>query len=537
MGFIKYLINKYKRKTSDRYSMSVSERFYKVTGLNISDFKKGVNPEDFKRKTLNSRNIIESFENNNITKDDIKRIYSIYSDEIVSEYIDDTELKNKSTIATGGSYDIMFAPGGLQDHVTHYSISDFKKIYEKYLNDEELSQKEKYILMGLLIKTSDLLEVYGINYLKEHSNYIKSEIKMGVFRDIVLNGKKYLNSERKKIASLSKVWNIDKWSKYKNLPLLKKRIRDLSQDDKTSAIIQKIDIILSKSISELKSQAGEITSFLNSIYLEYEIQNRKQILEKVYSPEKKKRIIIQDASELSCGAMLHFFDSERTISNFNSYVMDLEKRRSEELGKEFRFSDDEKKALYIQYQTKENRFITDYVMDFVGIGQIENYGEKYLTNTSNQLSTMFCTAKEILDGTFLRSRVALGFSKSTVNPELIAITSTKSIHSNKGIEYIETNNQFKDFSSSYRELMSVGNSYDGNTEIVLFRNSCECSLKPSYIMYVAKGKIDSKNEQERINLIESQMKAAGLDLPIVIFDKYTILNKEKAAEERDDRNN
>ena len=71
-----------------------------------------------------------------------------------------------------------------------------------------------------------------------------------------------------------------------------------------------------------------------------------------------------------------------------------------------------------------------------------------------------------------------------------------------------------------------------NSEVVLFRNSYESTLKPSYVMYVAKRDINSETERLNIELVEKQMKEVGLNVPLVIFDKYTILNKQKEIEER-----
>lgn len=60
---------------------------------------------------------------------------------------------------------------------------------------------------------------------------------------------------------------------------------------------------------------------------------------------------------------------------------------------------------------------------------------------------------------------------------------------------------------------------------MLFRNSYEASLKPSYVMYIWKDKLDSVVEKENIELIKRQMKESGLDVPLIIFDRYSIREK------------
>ena len=140
---------------------------------------------------------------------------------------------------------------------------------------------------------------------------------------------------------------------------------------------------------------------------------------------------------------------------------------------------------------------------------------------------MVTTPKEILEGKGIRGQIALGFSRKTLNPELIATVSNKNIHSNKGIDYVESNNEFEDFSASYDELTSTDKKFGDNTEVVLFRNSYESSLKPSYVMYIGNDKLDSAVEKKNIELIKEQMKEAGLDVPLVIFDRFSIKEKMK----------
>ena len=86
-------------------------------------------------------------------------------------------------------------------------------IFQKYFNNKELSQTEQYILIGLLAKEADLIGTYTVKHLREHPEYIKSEINVGIFDNIVLSGKTYTNKERKEIATLGKVWSKDDLNK------------------------------------------------------------------------------------------------------------------------------------------------------------------------------------------------------------------------------------------------------------------------------------------------------------------------------------
>jgi len=48
-------------------------------------------------------------------------------------------------------------------------------------------------------------------------------------------------------------------------------------------------------------------------------------------------------------------------------------------------------------------------------------------------------------------------------------------------------------------------------------------------MYIGNDKLDSANEQQNLNDIREQMKNAGLNVPLVIFDRYSIREKMNEA--------
>lgn len=501
--------------------------FNKATGLDLSDINIGIKPENFRRRSLNNKTMIDILKENKVTKDVLKEIYGIYGKEIIACYNNDSYLRNKTVLKIDENTKNSLVE--LQDHITYYSENDFDLILQKYFNDEKLSKTQQCILMGLLEKETDLIGTYSIKNLREHSEYIKSEIKVGIFNNILLLDKKYTNDERKKIVTLSKVWKEEDLNRYNNLELLKSRLNSLPKDQNILEIIEKIDEILQKPLDDIIIKSNEVSSFMDSAFMEYEVENRNNIIEKVYNPEKVQEVIINDFSQMNSSAMLHFFDPYRTMSKFDKYIKDLEEKRSEELGKKFVFSEDEKESMLLQYQVKENHYITDYALDFKGVGQVGDFDAKYYTDTSNQLSTMITTPKNILEGRGIRGQVAIGFSKETLNPELIATISSTNINSNKGIDYVESDNQFKDFSVSYDELSGDKKSFKDNTEVVLFRNSYESSLKPSYVMYVGNDKLDSETEKANIENVKKQMSEVGLKVPLVIFDRYAIKENIKSS--------
>ena len=218
------------------------------------------------------------------------------------------------------------------------------------------------------------------------------------------------------------------------------------------------------------------------------------------------------------GAILHFFGVYSKIFEFENYLYKLEEKYNK------KFSLEEKESMRKSFETKNNNFIVNRSVDLNAIGQSEN-GEYYNVNTSNQLSCMFITPENILKMKGTRGNLALGFSKDKLTPDLIATISNKNIHSNKNIECLEVENDFKDFSCSFNELLNMPEG-ELNTELVMFRNTELSTLKPSYLLYISYRDINSEGERQNIKFYKEKMREAGLvDIPFVIFDTYTI-NKE-----------
>ena len=238
--------------------------------------------------------------------------------------------------------------------------------------------------------------------LKEHIDYIKSEIRLGIFQDIVVANKHYTNDDRKRLVNLAGKWNDNDLARYNNLPLLKERLSSIYKGVELDQYITSIDSILSKTVEEIVKEADSIKEFMDSLYLQYEVDNREHLIEKVYNPENQEIIIIDDLDKMNSAPLLHFFNSSRKVLDFNLYIKKLEEERSKELGKKFVFSDEEKEKLKSQYLAKENHYITDQSIDVDVIGQISTYDRRYVTNLSNQLSTLIVSPKDILEGNHIR---------------------------------------------------------------------------------------------------------------------------------------
>lgn len=412
----------------------------------------------------------------------------------------------------------------IEDHVKIYSKEEIIDIINKYFVNVELDEKERFVLMGILQKYAELLDTYRYSNLIKYVDYIKKELELGIFESIVIKNKQYTNKERKKLVKLSYKWNRDLLEKYQNLEILKKRLMYLPKEKQTEYYINCINEISKMNIKQIINDAELIKDRIQDMYSYYEIKNRENIINKAYMPENTKEIIIDDLSKINGGLILHFFGPYTKIFHFENYLNKLENKLQRKL------TQDEKKMARKKFEVMSNNFIVNQSVPLTAIGQT-NEAHRYSVDIHNQLSCTFVTAKDIQELKGVRGNLALGFAKDKIEPDQIATISNKNIHSNKNIENVETSNDFKDFSASYNELLNK-DANEFNTELVMFRNTDITTLKPSYVLYISYTNINSEHEARNIEIYKEKMREAGLDVPFVIFDNYSIYKKIDNEKER-----
>lgn len=131
------VFNNAKEKSYCLKTMSDNIIFNRATGLTLSSLTNGsVRPITFSRKCYGNnekkngfKTMIDILEENNVSKEILQELYSIYTNEIVSQYNSDMKLRNKTVLNCDKKYNQSFAVGGLQDHVTFYAEEDFKKFW------------------------------------------------------------------------------------------------------------------------------------------------------------------------------------------------------------------------------------------------------------------------------------------------------------------------------------------------------------------------------------------------------------------------
>lgn len=502
-------------RNSKKQNYNNSQLFKETTGLDITEYRYGINPRETFRNSSDS--LIYIFGREKITKKKIEGIFNSYGNQIINEYLNDVRLKNKS-ILTRTSY------GMIEDHVNIYGEDDLKEIIKKYVKEEEMTEKERYIFMGLLQKVAEILDVYKAKNLSTYEKYIKAELDIGVFYNIVINNRKYTNHQRKSLVKLSKFWDRETIEKYDNLDLLKKRLEKIPG---TAGAIENINTIQKMDLKSIIHYSQKIKSHIIDLYMYYESINRTDIIRKTYlPPTNPNNVIIDSINDLSKTALVHFFGIYNKVFSLENYIYKLEKEYGRKINQK------EKECIRKSFESMNNNFIPNRSVDMRAIGQSDD-GDLYNVNTSNQLSCMLIKFDDIIKMKGIRGNLALGFSEDYLQEELIAMISNKNIHSNKDIERIETNNEFRDFSCSYDELLNKPENED-NTEIVMYRNTDTATLKPSYVLYISYRDINSEEEKKNIDFYKEKMKEAGLEVPFVIFDTYTMNKKinEKEVDER-----
>ena len=76
--------------------------FKQISELKLSDFPRGIKP--FQKYRNASDSLVNIFERESIDSLKLKKIYDIYGDEIILEYLNDVELKNKTNLKRSREY-------------------------------------------------------------------------------------------------------------------------------------------------------------------------------------------------------------------------------------------------------------------------------------------------------------------------------------------------------------------------------------------------------------------------------------------------
>ena len=244
----------------------------------------------------------------------------------------------------------------------------------------------------------------------------------------------------------------------------------------------------------------------------------------------KNNTVINREDEL-CNMLVHFFDDSRSLKRFNDiYRSKIVKRIKHRTGKkdEKDFTEYEKQEIESAMKDYEEvKMDTSIINNSANVALNASCGFDYSvkSNVSNQISASV-VKKDILLQRGIS--VGIGLDSRGVPLENIATISDTNIYSNQGLENIPTENEFRAFSSSALDMMSDDKRRNGRNEVVMFRNTDEASIKPSYFLCVCNK--DIENDEESKKLVEEYRAfAESRSLPFVFVDAYEI-NKAKVRQ-------
>ncbi len=431
---------------------------------------------------------------NNFKEEDYTEILEILKQNLYDYLMQHNQEKNRFLINEDGNYDYTMdldrekcncifdtVIDGL-DEGNSVGISDCYKVVRDYI--------------------VSIIGIYGTKNIKDNMDFILYDLTQQSKKPLIERKKDYLD---KKDLTPNQITNIN------NIGLLEKKIKTMNSAD-AKHLLKRISIIKNDPVTNILE--------LNDIYLEYEILLRKDILSHLYIPTEKVTFI-EDFREMK-PQLLHMFirKTEQFRESLNTQIVEeiIKQRKnsngSRELTKE-EMNEYNKRKMAIDFmidQTQVNYFFDgSHFMHSDQLGL--NY---YYSDTSNQIATSIYSETYFLKN-FVPWRMGVGFNNKNLLPESIAISSSKYLTTNKGLNNLEHSreNEFSLMSCTYPELLEN----DGKSEIVLFRRNMECDTRASYLFLT----VDSSNLEKYERYVnEAKEKTQGNDMKVVIFDLYKI---------------
>lgn len=480
---------------------------------------------------------IDFLKQSDLTPGDYKKLVDIYTNEIVA----DIEKNGKRELFPKDekSYSISDSIVGLsREDIEEKILETFKSIQ---FNKKVDWKKEQAVCSQVFKKIRDLLIVYGKEELLNNSDYIKLEIKADIDKDrygsIKYEDKLPSEEEISKRVYLSQHFSEDEISKYKNLELLKKRYMgiletNLSTQEQESIRekIENIDRLLSADVGT--SDLSDISETMEDLYFEYEVDNRSTLINNLYSPQSD--VVINDEADLS-SMLVHFFTDGRDMSRFgDKYRKQIEDRILARTGKRSleELTDYEREEIEVAmkdfYDVKTDVAIVNSTANMAMAGS-NGIAYSVKSNVSNQISA------SVVKKDVLRDRgitVGIGFDSTGLPIENIATISSTNIYSNQGLENVPSTNEFRVFSASAKDMLGDDRKGERN-EVVMFRNTEEATLKPSY--FLCNCNLDMNDEMVKKEIEEYREFAHSHGLKFVLIDSYSI-NKSREEKYKKERN-
>lgn len=480
---------------------------------------------------------IEFLRNSDLTPEDYKKIVDMYINELVVR-IEQNSKRELLPKVEGSILTVDGTVGLAREDIEEMIRETFDRIQ---FNKKVDWNKDQKVCSFVFKEIKEWLVSYGKENLLNNADYIKLEIKAGIDKDRYgfVKYKAPLPSEEEieKRVYVSKHFSEDEISKYKNLELLKIRYMgiletNIPNEEKESIKekVEEINMLLSKDVKTL--DLSEFSEKMSDLYFEYEFDNRNALINNLFSPNDD--VVIDKEDDLR-SMLVHFFTEGKDMTRFqDNYRKQIESRILGRTGKDSveELTDYERDEIatamkdFIDVKNDISKVSNTANMAMTGVDGI-SYSVK--SNVSNQISAAV-VKKNILKDSGIT--IGIGFDIKGVPIENIATISDANIYSNQGLENIPNENEFGLFSSSAKDMLADERKGDKN-EVVMFRNTEEATLKPSY--FLCNCNLDMNDEKVRREIEKYKEFAHSRGLKFVLVDSYGI-NKERQAKYKTARN-
>lgn len=284
-------------------------------------------------------------------------------------------------------------------------------------------------------------------------------------------------------------------------------------------------------LAKIEGSLYENIDELDSIYGDYEVLYRQDLIDSLYIPSEDVTII-EDYRDMK-PQLLHRFirstDKFREMEIEKAKAKIISERRDGNKSEELTLEEQERLNKMIgQIDVNLDQYKVNYTTDGKGTTYTDTIGlEPYYSDTTNQISATVFKGEELLN-IYSVGIIGIGFNGETVMPEAIAISSKSYKTTNKGLNNIEYNeaDEFEEMSAPFSELIKAY----GNSEIVMHRRGMDFDTKASYIF----AKIDSSNQEQTSKImkqLEEVRKKEGLK--VVIYDVFKIRESMEKSKENE----
>ena len=391
-----------------------------------------------------------------------------------------------------------------KDYTKEFDKEYIINLFDKCINNDNENADESDVVYKYLV---DVLNNYPIDMIKNNFGFILYDLNhFDCEKTVEERLKTYNNNEE--------ISDIDR-EHLKDIDLLKFRLKSINSQES-------LDLL--NRLKNIEGNEKENLEELKSIYLDYEIIYREDLVNHLYVPKDTITLVedfndvrtvlvhqfIRDPEELRDGVVERIKEEIKKENNNNSEELSSEEQ------KEF-----ERRTQYLDdafNQTKVNYSFGNIIPHSDSTGFVW-----YISDSDNQISASLLGVDYFIKQRPSRIK-GIGFDKDGLTPEAIALSSQKYLTTNKGLnnlEYVQSN-EFELLSATYYELQKS----NSKSEVVLYRRNIDYDTKASYIFCTIDSS-DSKSSKETIE--ECKELAEKNNLKLVIYDVYKIYKSYQDA--------